>query len=173
MRTRQKSYHTADRADLGGLATVGANTLIENLLAHAVLEHAVEGRTNVTGVEGLIKLVTHFDAQLIQRCAALFFQEALLQDLVHALADQGLNGSLDVVLGCGRQEVELRLANVLAHSLLQLDDVLEAGVSNAQRLEHHVFRHFIGARFHHQDGVFGAGYPQIQGAVCHLAWRSG
>ncbi len=63
---------------------------------------------------------------------------------------------------------ELRLAQLGAHLVLQLDDRLHGLVAQLQRLEHHVLGQLVGAGLDHQDGVGGAGHAQVERAGSHL-----
>ena len=168
---RQHAGHATDGPDLGGLAAIGAHALVEDLLAHARFEHRIEGAAQLGLVEALVQLLTHLDAQLVQGRAAFFFQVAGLQDAVHTLADQRLHSGLDLIFGLGSGELELGLADLLAHALLHGDKVLDAGVGELERLQHHVLRHLVGAGLDHQDRVGRAGHAQVQGAGLHLGRR--
>ncbi|MNW47841.1 hypothetical protein D3C74_251850 [compost metagenome] len=41
------------------------------------------------------------------------------------------------------------------------NDILDFIMAEHDRLEHHLFRHFVGFRLHHHDGVFGTGYNHV------------
>ena len=75
----------------------------------------------------------------------------------------------DFGLGQVGLERHLGFADLCSHVELHADDVLDGAVRQAQRFHHGILWNFVGAGFHHQDGVLGAGHAQVQGAVFHLA----
>ena len=59
-------------------------------------------------------------------------------------------------------EVHFGLAHFGLDLFLEFHQFLDFAVRKPDGIQHHFFRNFLGAGFHHQDGVFGTGHCQVQ-----------
>ena len=79
---------------------------------------------------------------------------------------------LDGLLGiCGRDEVALLLADLLAQLELGGADLPDRVVGHLERFEHDLLAHALGARLDHEDGVGGAGDHEVELRLVHAAHR--
>ena len=79
---------------------------------------------------------------------------------------------LDLLVEYRRLDRPLLLAERGCHALLHLDDRQRLALSQLERLEHHVFTYFLGARLDHHDRFLAGNGDEIEvGLVALLEGR--
>src|SRR5207237_5700661 len=85
--------------------------------------------------------------------------------LAAALRD-GIPGPLSYSPREGRLlEGALRLPDCLAVPLLSVEELFDGALPEEQGLDHRVLVDFLGAAFHHEDGVAGCGHDHVEVAL--------
>ena len=146
--------------DLARLAVVGAATLVEDAVAHGLLDDGVEGIGDSAGLEAALELLDELGADALVLLAALAggVRNEVLDAACKGLAD-GLDGLL---VGDGG-------GVVLLHGGGGGGDFLDEGIDRGVRLHgdlHGLDNGFLGnlagAGLDHHDGVLRAGDDEVE-----------
>ena len=164
MGARTVVYFAPDGADLGGLASIRTDALLEDSAAH----HSLLGCS-----VGLFYIGRQFHVlgrQLCDDCVAqgvdgrvLFgFGQSLAKDIFQIRLYTCQDFLLQLIGNAELLIIAFWLADFLGHLQLQVDERLESFVRFFQRRHHRFFIYFACAAFHHEDGFAGAGHAQVQ-----------
>ncbi len=174
VRPGQEPCESPDVADLVGLAAIGPLTFFQDQSPGFGLEHVTEYLLDILGIDRLIlgKGAQDLVFQGIRRHISLFLAHRLDDQLGHPVADAVDDPFLVPFFDGGDGVVGvLGFADLGSHLLLKGNQRLHRLVPHLERLDDDFFLDLLGARLHHQDGVFGAGHAQIQAALLQLVGR--
>ena len=164
-----------ERADLFRIAPVGALVGLQDVRAHFGAVQVVESLAQIgLGHVGVVfKPRQHFAFDGVEDRLPLGFVELVAEGLGQPLADFLRNGFADFI---GQDEVDviaLGFARLGGHFFLRVDQRLDRAVRLLEGFHHQMFRHFVRARFDHQDRVARGGHPQVESPSAGFPRRSG
>src|ERR1700694_5294595 len=162
----QEANLTRDRPDLGRLASVRADPLVEDLAANALLDLGFKALREVweTVRELRAELRDGLLLQIVERRLAkglVGIEERLVESLgkepVDRLVDFGVLGAF--------WNRDFGFADLAGKGILHLADPNDLAVRHAQRLDDGFLGHFFSPGFHHDDGLAGAGHDEVELAL--------
>ena len=157
----QDAGFAPDGANLGDLAAVGTDAFVQDAAAHDFLVQVVQGvgHLGVAAGEDIGKVLDGLGLHLLLTLLALGTVEGVegpLGLIISILAD----GDGDILARHVEREVALGLADFRHDLLLEGNQLLDGLVREEDRIQHYILGYFLGAGFHHHDGVLGAGHVQ-------------
>src|SRR5579872_6242107 len=165
---RQHADVDADRPDLGALAPVRPDVLLQDHLARGLLEQAFECRPDISRLEALLfEVRLNLGLQGVDRGLALLLGR-VHQIVVQPRADKFGKSSRQIVGECLEREDPLFFAARLSHPFLQVDERDDRLMTGVQGLEDHVLRHLVGPGLYHHDRVPRRRHYQIELTVLEL-----
>ena len=167
--SRQDARFAPNGSDLGQLSAVGTDAVVEDLGADLLFLHRVENFADVLLALGelLFEMSVDIRVEVFFRLLSLLSVK-VLEHLVHLLVRIRSDSRVDLFGGMIEVGLELGLAHLLLNVLDERDDLLDLFVTEQNRADHLLFGQLVGARFDHQDRLFGAAERQVQSAPVTL-----
>ena len=165
-----------NRTDGGGVPTVTTDALIQDALAHSLLDRAAEGLSDRTLAE-LGCFVGQFPFQRVLHLLLKSCDAGIVGGSIRVVGDQAADSrrgdfgdALQHLLRNRKQLVvlELGFAELTLHVADHINQRLHGVVRHPQCIQHDILRHLIGASFDHENVVACAGYLQVELALLHL-----
>ena len=165
MSARQYPHFAADGADFRGAAPIGPDAQIQNPPPHFPLDHILETLGDAIAGKLLAQLRRHFLLNAIQALVPFRLKGVLFQNFRYPPVGEGFDLGIQ----------PFRFRGVVLDLVLGLPDLADQFVNQvngqavgfegfADALEDDFLGNFVGAGFHHHNGVPGAGDDHIQAA---------
>ena len=164
--TGQNADFAPDRTNVGQAASIGANALFEDFLAHDLLVEVIQriGHLIQTAFELFGKMFgavgLHLSLAILTFMAVIGLEHPAAL-VIGVLAHSGLH----IVAGNDQRHFSLFLADLRLNAVDESNDLLDFVMSKEDGFQHQFFGNFIRARFHHQDGITSAADGQMQRAL--------
>ena len=173
MGARQYADFRNNRAHIGEAASVNAFFGIENTATHNIAFQALKRTRNGNALIGAGIFGDQFGIDRIAQLGDFFLTRLFVGFLIGGFQpvfsnDGNLCFQLAIIIF---RHVARLFGGFFGHANTRINHRLELFMAKHHSAQHHIFRQFIGFRFHHQHSVLRAGDNQIKRCFFHLLNR--